>query len=135
MKFNHIGLFVTDLDIGRSKLCSMLPITDISPIIEDPGIKVRIQFCTDDSGIRYELVAPWGENNPVQGALNSGKGILNHVAYSVSNLAQEASRLREEGCIPLGPAQQAVAFNSQLVIFFMTPLRFIIELIEEKMDD
>lgn len=135
MIFNHIGLFVADLEIGRKKLSSMLPITEISPIIEDPGIKVRIQFCTDSSGIRYELVAPWGEGNPVQGTLSSGKGIINHVAYSVSDLAQEAHRLRGEGCIPLGTPQPAVAFDGRLVLFFMTPLRFIIELIEENLDD
>ena len=131
MTFNHIGLFVTDLTIGRNKLCNMLSITDISPIIEDPGIRVRIPFCTDSSGIRYELVAPWGEGNPARGTLISGKGIINHVAYSVPNLTQEANRLRNEGCIPLGTPKPAVAFDGRLVLFFLTPLRFIIELIED----
>ena len=118
MTFNHIGLFVADLEIGKNKLCNMLPIIDVSPIIEDPGIKVRIQFCTDSSGIRYELVAPWGEDNPVQGTLISGKGIINHVAYSVPNLTQEANRLRNEGCTPLRTPQPAEAFDGRLVFFY-----------------
>ncbi len=131
MKFDHVGLFVADLEIGRQKLSALLPITHESTPIDDPVIKVRVQFCTDSSGIRYELVAPFGEGNPVSLSLENGKAILNHVAYVVTDLKAETIRLRKEGAFPLGPAKPAIAFDGRLVMFFLTPLRFIIELIEE----
>lgn len=131
MIFDHVGLFVADLEIGKQKLSSMLPIASISDPIDDAGMKVRVQFCTDTSGIRYELVAPFGEGNPVSGVLEHGKAVLNHVAYRVSDLKSEAVRLRSEGAIPLGYARPAVAFGGRMVMFFLTPLRFIIELIED----
>ena len=131
MNFDHVGLFVADLETGRQKLSALLPIAHISEPIDDAGMKVRVQFCTDTSGIRYELVAPFGEGNPVSGVLEHGKAILNHVAYRVADLKSEAARLRKEGAIPLGYARPAVAFDGRLVMFFLTPLRFIIELIEE----
>lgn len=130
MKFHHIGLFVADLDAGRRHLQGLLPIAATSAVIEDAGLKVRVQFCTDQSGVRYELVAPFGESNPVDGALASGKGILNHVAYTVADLDAALTAVRAQGCIPLGRPQPAVAFGGQRVMFFMSPLRFIIELIE-----
>jgi methylmalonyl-CoA/ethylmalonyl-CoA epimerase len=129
--FDHVGLFVAELEIGRQTLSALLPIVETSEPIDDPELKVRVQFCTDSSGICYELVAPFGEGNPVSGALANGKAILNHVAYRVTDLKAESQRLRNEKSMPLGPARPAVAFGGRKVVFFLTPLKFIIELIEE----
>jgi methylmalonyl-CoA/ethylmalonyl-CoA epimerase len=134
MTFDHIGLFVSDLEFGRQKLSALLPISECAVPVDDPGLRVRVQFCTDSSRIRYELVAPFGADNPVSGVLQSGKAVLNHVAYRVTNIASEARRFRSEGAMPLGPARPAVAFGGQRVMFFLTPLRFIIELIEAPAD-
>ena len=41
-------------------------------------------------------------------------------------------KLRNKGFAPLGKAKKALAFNNAKVIFFITPLNFIIEIIEEK---
>lgn len=130
MIFHHVGIFTSDLNIGRVKLSSILPIESVSEPIEDPGLNVQVQFCTDSSGICYELVAPLGENNPVSGILLSGKAIINHVAYTVIDIDKASKNLRESGCMPLGRARPALAFDNRRVIFFMSPLRFIIELIE-----
>lgn len=132
MIFDHIGLFVPDLETGREKLSALLPITGLSEPIADATLKVKVQFCTDANGIRYELVAPNGPGNPVSGVLERGKAVLNHVAYRVSDLKGETRRLRQEGAMPLGPARPAVAFDGCLVMFFLTPLNFIIELIEDR---
>jgi methylmalonyl-CoA/ethylmalonyl-CoA epimerase len=129
--FDHIGIFVVDLEIGRRELSALLPIAQVSDPITDVQLRVRVQFCTDISGIRYELVAPFGEGDPVSGVLASGKALLNHVAYRVPDLQAEAQRMRHQGAMPLGPAQPALAFGGRFVMFFMTPLRFIIELVEE----
>lgn len=108
----------------------MLPIATTDSPVDDPLLKVRVQFCTDTSGIRYELVAPHGEGSPVTGALARGTNILNHVAYEVDDLNAAAGRLREQGAMPLGPALPAIAFGGRRVMFFLTQLRFVVELVE-----
>lgn len=132
MIFDHVGLFVADLDSGREKLAALLPIAHVSEAIDDAGMKVRVQFCTDTSGVCYELVAPFGEGNPVSGVLESGKAVLNHVAYRVADIKAEAARIRRQGAMPLGPARPAAAFGGRMVMFFLTPLHFIVELIEDQ---
>jgi len=130
LEFDHIGVFVPTLDVGREQVAALLPITHFTDPVDDELLRVSVQFGVDESGVRYELVAPFGSETPVDTVLKSGKNILNHVAYRVTDLDAQISRLRAEGAIPLSAPQPAVAFNSSRVIFFLTPLRFIIELIE-----
>lgn len=132
MKFNHIGVFVSTLDSGRKYLESILHIANWTDPIEDPIQKVIVQFGIDMSGIRYEIIAPCGEGNPVQPLLLQSKNILNHVAYSVEDIGIEIKRLQGERCILISGPSPAVAFNRRKIAFLYTPLRFIIELIENK---
>jgi len=131
VRFHHIGLFVPDLAGGRQSLSALLPVRDWEAEIDDPGLRVRVQFGLDAAGVRYELVAPLGEKNPVEGALRTGRNILNHVAYCVDDIAAERGRLEAEGCFSMTEPHPAVAFGGRPVMFLMTPLRFILELIEE----
>ncbi|MBV1776292.1 VOC family protein [Burkholderiaceae bacterium DAT-1] len=130
MKFDHIGVFVTSLELGRTHLAAILDIHEWTDPIDDPIQKVSVQFGLDSSGIRFELVAPNGEGNPVTPVLGSGKNILNHVAYTVPDLDKKLAELRAARCMPLGPAQPATAFDGRRIAFVLTPLRMIIELIE-----
>ena len=132
-KFHHIGLFVADINYGLQKLSQIISVKDIGSLIVDDGLLVNVLFVVDSDGIRYELVSPNGVGNPVDGVLNSKKNILNHVAYSSNNFESDILNLRNNGCIPLAPAKKAKAFNGSQVIFFLTPLGFIYELIEENL--
>lgn len=132
MIFDHVGLFIADLASGREQMLRTFGKLDIGPEIDDPGLKVRVQFLTDSSGIRYELVAPFGEGNPVSGVLAAGNTILNHLAYRVHDLDVEISRMRKERAMPLGQPACAVAFGGSRVIFFLLPMKFIVELIEDR---
>lgn len=129
--FDHIGVFVKNLEYGEKHLKSLFPISRIGEVINDPLLKVSIQFLYDDRGICYELVAPNGNSNPVEAVLRSGKNILNHVAYKTQDFDASISHFRSSGCIPLGQAKPAVAFRNARVIFFLTPLKIIVELIED----
>ena len=131
MKFHHIGIFVKNLNIGKKHLVKILNIKKSSQQFHDKSLKVSIQFFYDKSGIVYEIVAPLGKNNPVKKVLQENKNILNHIAYKTSNFDKTIKKLRKKGCAPLGPAKKALAFNHARVIFFVTPLNFIIEIIEQ----
>ena len=131
--FDHLGLIVPELATGRDFLSSTLGIEHWTSAVDDPGIQVSVQFGSSGSdGLVYELVAPFGESSPIANALKTGKHILNHVAYRTADLEKAAERLREQGCYPAGAPMPAVAYSGNLVQFFLTPLRFIIELIEKR---
>ena len=129
-RFHHLGLFVNDLVFGLEELKKTLEITSVSETIADENLLVYIQFAIDSSGVRYELVAPFGDGNPVEKTLLSKKNILNHVAYLSDSFESDILELRHSGAIPLGAPKNSKAFEGRRVIFFLTSVGFIYELIE-----
>ena len=130
--FHHIGIFVKDLDFGIEEMSKIVDVSSISDEILDEEIDVKIKFLKDTQNINYELVAPLSENSPVHGVLSRRKDYLNHIAYVVDFFDEEIKKLRRERLIPFGPPKKAKAFDGSRVIFFLSPLGFIIELIEGK---
>lgn len=130
MKFDHIGVFVPSLEIGRKHLENIFQISNWTNPVNDHLQKVYVQFGLDFSGIRYELVAPMGNNNPVDPLLKQSKNILNHVAYLVDDIDVSITRLKKERCLLISEPTPAVAFNNHRIAFLYTPLHFVIELIE-----
>jgi len=131
MEFHHLGIFVKDIDAGYEYLQDLLPITPSSKIFHDDSLRVSVKFFEDSSGLLYELVAPYLPNNPVDNALKDGKNILNHIAYKTKKFDAMISHYRENGCFVLGEPKPAKAFNNARVVFLLTKLNLIIELIED----
>lgn len=130
MRFDHIGLVVGDMAEGRSFLEGMFGLDRWTEVFEDPGIGVYVQFGRTEEGPCYELIAPLGDASPVATALKRGINILNHVAYLTDDLDRDAKRLEEKGSIMAGPPKPAVAYGGARVQFWITPQRFMVELIE-----
>lgn len=130
LQFDHLGLVVKSLAKGRSAISRMLNIGDWTEEFNDPVNGVLLQFGRDPAGMCYELLEPLDETSPVYPALAGGKAILNHVAYRVAHLAGSAERLRSAGCAPTSEPKPAIAYGGRPIQFFVSPLRFIIELIE-----
>lgn len=129
MKFHHVGIFTASLAQGRTHLAA-LGVGAWGPEIDDPGLKVRVQFGFDAAGLCYELVAPGGTDDPVSPVLASKRTILNHLAYRVPDLDTAFAALRAGGAMPLGPPSPAVAFCGHRVMFLLSPLGMIVELID-----
>jgi methylmalonyl-CoA/ethylmalonyl-CoA epimerase len=129
MEFDHLGVVVKDLAQARVGVAALLLIEEWTPAIEDHVNGVIAQFGRDRSGVCYELLQPLGPASPVAAALKSDR-ILNHVAYRVADLAADASRLRRARCVPTGAPRSAVAYGGRRLQFFLSPLKFYIELIE-----
>lgn len=131
LKFDHVGLVVKEIAEGREFLRTTLGIDEWTEVVADPGIGVFVQFGrAAGDGPCYEVIAPLGEQSPVMGVVKTGKNVLNHVAYLTEDLKAEGERLRERGCIPTGSAQPAVAYGGRRVQFWITPLMFMVELVE-----
>lgn len=132
MKLHHIGIFTKDINFGAVELSKIINIKKKSKIFKDDIIKVFVQFLYDCEDNCYEIVAPNGIDNPVDSVISSGKNILNHLAYITSDFDVNLSKLIDQGCIQIKPPCPAIAFNNARVVFLLTPLRMIIELIEDK---
>ena len=75
---------------------------------------------------------PNGTDSSVQRSLIEGKNLLNRIAYKVGDFNLKILEYRRKVCISLGKAQPAVGFGGARVVFFLTPLEIIVELIETK---
>ena len=132
MKFDHLGIFVKNIKYGINQFKKIIPIKKINKLIIDKNLGVKIVFIYDNSNICYELVAPYGKKSPVHSVLKQRKNIINHIAYKTQNFEKKIKNFRSKGYIPLGPAKKAKAFNNSKVIFFLTSINVIVELIESK---
>jgi methylmalonyl-CoA/ethylmalonyl-CoA epimerase len=130
VQFDHLGLVVKSLTRGRTSLAKILSIRAWTAEFRDEINGFILQFGRDPAGVVYELLEPLDGHSPVYNALATGKGILNHVAYRVTDLAASADYMRAAGCAPTSEPKPAVAYGGNKIQFFITPLRMIIELIE-----
>ena len=128
--FDHLAIVVKAVEKGRSTLSQALGVKEWTQVIDDPVNGVRLQFGRCPSGMVYELLEPIDHSSPVHAALTSRKALLNHIAYRVDDLDRGAERLYAAGCSPAGAPKPAVAYGGALIQFFVTPERFIVELIE-----
>jgi methylmalonyl-CoA/ethylmalonyl-CoA epimerase len=130
LKFDHIGVVVKSLAIGRVSLNSAIGMNEWTREFRDEINGVEIQFGRDPAGIVHELLVPLDEKSPVYAALSGKRNILNHIAYIVPELSMANDQMRQNGCLPLGPEKAAIAYGNKNIQFFLTPINTIIELIE-----
>ena len=131
LRFDHIGVVVARIEVGRQFLEAACGVRLWTDLIADPGLGVAVQFgMSAAGGPCYELIAPLAEGSAVSSALERGRNLLNHLAYRTSDLEGQGERLRALGCLEVAPAQPAVAYRGRRIQFWMTPLRFLLELIE-----
>ncbi len=130
LRFDHLGVVVKRLDSGRARMSRLLSIADWTSPVDDHINGVRLQFGRDPAGMVYELLEPLGEDSPVYPALKTGMAILNHVAYLTPDLSVAAAHLASAGAARASDPKPAIAYGGRLIQFFVTPLTFVIELIE-----
>ena len=70
-------------------MSKFIQVSQESEIIIDENLGVKILFLTDQENINYELVAPYGKNNPVDGVISREKDLLNHIAYVSDSFDEE----------------------------------------------
>lgn len=130
MLVDHIGVTVKDLSDGKAHFSEAFGIRQWTNVFEDSVNNVWAQFGADQSGTCFELLAPLNEGSPISRALTKGIAILNHIAFTVTSIELEADRLCNLGCLPLGESKPAIAYGGRRIQFLMSPLQFIVELIE-----
>jgi len=130
MLFHHLGIFVKSIDKSTIIFSRDLKAQKISDIILDKDLGVKVQFFKDKHGITYELVEGFGKKNPVTNTLEKNKNILNHIAYTTKEFDVKLEELNNLGYIKISNISKSVAFDGNRIVFLLSPLNFIIELIE-----
>ena len=131
MKFHRIGIIVNDINFGLKFYKNIFSKLKVSKTITDKKLGVKIKFLSSKNNILIELISPYGKSSPIKDFLNQKKSIINHLAYKVKNLNSQMSILKKKNCLQISNPIAAKAFKGKRVVFFMTPLNHIIELIED----
>ncbi len=129
LKFHHIGIFAKNINKAEKIMLKTLSLKKTSKIIKDKTLKVKVRFYKDKRNICYEIIEPYGANNPVKGSLLRKTNILNHIAYKTSDLGETIKNLKQQNYLQISEVAYSQAFKKKIV-FFLTPLNFIIELIQ-----
>lgn len=129
--FNHIGIFVKNIKKSEKYINVFIEKNKSSKLILDKKLGIKAKLFYDKKKICYELVEPYGKNNPVSGFLKRGTNILNHVAYTSNFFDETLHELRDNKFMQISEINYSKLFKSR-VVFFISPLNYIIELIEVK---
>ena len=131
VKFNHVGIFVENISNAIDQLKEIIIIKKKTSVIIDKKLGVKILFIIDNNNLCYELIEPYGKNNPVSNSLKKKINILNHIAYETKNFSKDIRKLIKSGYRPIIKPTKAKAFKGKKVIFLINKLNFIIEIIEK----
>ena len=129
--FNHIGIFVKNIKKSEKYLTYLFKIQKKSKLVLDKRLRIKVKLYYDKDKICYELVEPYGKKNAVSGVLKRGSNILNHIAYSSKTFDKTINDLKGKKFIQLSIINYSKVFKSRIV-FFLSPLNYIIEIIEDK---
>jgi methylmalonyl-CoA/ethylmalonyl-CoA epimerase len=127
MKFHHVGITVEDIDSGLQMWKEIF-----IDVLEQLSVKKcfdplqEVELCLFEAGnLKIELVS--GEK--VKNFLRRGTKIY-HICFEVDNLERKIENLINKGCILVSPPKPAVLFEGRRVAFLITPMGFLIELLE-----
>ncbi len=127
--FNHIGIFVKDIKKSEKYLKPFFKLNK-QRIILDKKLKIKVKLYFDKKNICYEIVEPYGKNNPVDGFLKRGANILNHIAYTSKDFQSTLKFLKKNNFTQITNINYSKVFKGKIV-FLLSPLNYIVEIIED----
>jgi methylmalonyl-CoA/ethylmalonyl-CoA epimerase len=127
---DHVGVVVKDLDASLHYYQEDLGLVWDGKTCIDPLQGARIAFVVDrTTGLRLELLEPWGENSPLRGPLRRRERLV-HLCYRVPDVASSLDRVCRLGGRVISRPKPAVAFGGRSVAFALTRDREVLELVE-----
>ena len=128
MRIDHIGYAVKNIERAKKSMEALGYV--FGETIEDEARKVSIAFGELD-GYRVELVAPNGEETPVDLHLSKIGPSPYHICYKSEDIESDIEALKKarfKVSVPLAPA---VAFGGKRVAFLYSLSVGMIEIVEE----
>jgi methylmalonyl-CoA/ethylmalonyl-CoA epimerase len=136
LSFHHLGVACNSEAFARGTERQNLELLGYFPEGEewlDEQLGMRGQFMVGGSGTgapRVELVAPYGDQSPVQSWLKQGVKLY-HLGFIAHDVSAEIERLRAQRAKLMFPPTPAVAFANRRVAFVMLPNFLLVEIIEK----
>jgi len=128
--YHHVGIGVLELEPAIDSLLDLDHRTLVKVV--DTELKAEIAILLNiPSGQIIELVAPFGENNPLK-SLIERKCIPGpyHICYRVDVLVPAIERLKNSGMTLIVQPTPAIAFAGAQVCFFYSSKIGLVELVE-----
>ena len=131
-KLLHVGVAVPTLEPTTRMLSDLLGYAIASGPFEDPIQKVNVIFLakSDSDAAEIELIAPLGEDSPIQSILAKSGGGTYHLCFETSELEGALDHARKNGCIVVSSPVPAVAFQGRRIAWIYTRSRQLFELVE-----
>lgn len=131
MIFDHIGIAVDNIEeYFNNFLKAIFNFDNLSEIYVDENQKAKIAFATSKNGVRLELIEPYDDDSPVANILKNNKNRLYHICFQTKNFEESIEKMKGMKCLMVSEPKTAIAFQNRRIVFFYTPNRELIELIE-----
>lgn len=128
-KIHHVGYLVKNIQKAISKFQS-LGYEIQGRCTHDTYRLIDICFLQKDS-YYVELVSPFDSKSIVSNLMRQYKNSPYHICYSVENIEQACDELKKEGFVIMQQPAPAPAINDKRVVFLMSHVLGIIELVEQ----
>ncbi|URZ15986.1 VOC family protein [Clostridium felsineum] len=128
MKVHHIGYAVKCIDKALEKF-KQLGYTEETEVVKDDIREVYIKFIIND-GYRIELIAPSGENSPINKTIKKGSTPY-HICYEVDDIYTSIEEMSKIGYTLFKEVQIAPAIDNRKVAFLFSRDIGLVELLEK----
>ena len=129
MELDHIGIVVKEIGAALDQYGTVFKLTRLTEVIADERQRVWVQFFSDQSGVRWELIQPMDERSPSWNALKRGGG-LNHFCYRTADIEECIRALRREHCVLVCPPTPGAGHEGRRIAFLVSPELGLVELVE-----
>lgn len=129
LKIDHIGYLVKKID-RAAVMFEGLGFKCASQKTHDQIRHIDIVFMEKD-GYNIELVSPYDEESVVSGLAKNVKNSPYHICYLSDDFTNDLNKLCQNGFAMIGEPLEAPAFNGKKVVFLVSYIMGMIELLEK----
>ena len=136
-KLLHVGVAVPSLGPAVEALTDLFGYKVVSGPYDDPIQKVTVLFLakTAMDVAEIELIAPLGEDSPIQSMLAKSGGGAYHLCFETNDIDGALEHAKRNGCIVVSAPVPAVAFEGRRIAWIYTRSRQLFELVEAKVTE
>ena len=133
-KLLHVGVAVPSLGPTTELLTNLMGYRVVSGPFDDPLQKVKVIFLakTDRDVAEIELIAPLGEDSPIQSTMAKSGGGAYHLCFETGELDSALEHARQNGCLVVSSPVPAAAFQGRRIAWIYTRSQQLFELVEAK---
>jgi methylmalonyl-CoA/ethylmalonyl-CoA epimerase len=133
-KLLHVGVAVPALEAATESLSTLFGYKVVAGPFNDPIQKVAVNFlsASGSDAVAIELIAPLGDDSPIQSMLAKTGGGAYHLCFETEDLEAALAHVASNGCVVVAQPVPAIAFEGRRIAWIYTPARQLFELVEAR---